>query len=624
MQKFTRYLIFPFFFLYFSYIQAGVIYVNHGASGAANGTSWADAYTTLQAAIDAAAYSGDEIWVAEGTYFPTKNNSGAVPADARQKTFRIYKSISIYGGFNGTETLLTERNPKTNETILSGIQGITNVYQVVYISSTSNIILDGFTITGGIANGSSSYSHGGGIYLSNANNVLLQNLLITQNEGGNGGGIYNVNTSAITVNQVRFRGNEAIKGGAMYNDNTSSITVKNSVLCNNHSEEAGGAIYNKSLSVFGLINCVFSSNSTLGNGGGCYNNSISAMTITNSTFYGNSADGNGGGFYVVSSSSCEFYNSIFWDNIDQSGSTAANSQAWANNSTSAKTSYYTLIKGSNGSGGSWSSAFSDGGHNLDANPLFFDIDGNDNSSCSEDDNFGLSAGSPCINAGTNTAPGITASDAEGESRVQAGTVDLGPFEGIADAGFPVEWTFIEGDWAYTNSGRVAALSWGTAQEINNDYFAIERTVAGQDWEEVGRIDGSGTTDRSSVYHFEDAGIPVAADGVVFSYRIRQTDIDGNFSYSQTVELVVADAGKASFAVYPNPASGQVTLNASVEGEENLDLLRILSLNGQIMYEVSPQTQKWEDTIDVSNLPAGMYFAQMVFTNGQKSIRLMIR
>jgi len=128
-----------------------VAYVNvNTIGGLANGTSWTNAYTDLTSACCV-----DQIWVAAGTYKP---GSGS---PVRTSTFTIPSGIKIYGGFNGTESNLSERNWRTNVTILSGDIGTVgtytdNVYHVVSFSGVSSVTtLDGFTVTKGYADQSS-------------------------------------------------------------------------------------------------------------------------------------------------------------------------------------------------------------------------------------------------------------------------------------------------------------------------------------------------------------------------------------------------------------------------------------------------------------------------------------
>jgi hypothetical protein len=117
------------------------VFVDSAATGANDGSSWADAYTDLQDAIDLVANScpGVEIWVAKGTYFPSRDQTGnASPSDPRDKTFYINTDgTQLYGGFAGTETDKSQR-VAGNETILSGDIGIAgdstdNCYTVVCI-----------------------------------------------------------------------------------------------------------------------------------------------------------------------------------------------------------------------------------------------------------------------------------------------------------------------------------------------------------------------------------------------------------------------------------------------------------------------------------------------------------
>ena len=99
--------------------EAATRYVKADAIGSGNGTSWTNAYTLLESALTAAT-SGDQIWVARATYKPASQSA----------SFQMKAGVSIYGGFVGTETLLSQRNsnPFTNGTILSGDLGVQGAY----------------------------------------------------------------------------------------------------------------------------------------------------------------------------------------------------------------------------------------------------------------------------------------------------------------------------------------------------------------------------------------------------------------------------------------------------------------------------------------------------------------
>ena len=290
----------------------GIIYVNWDATGANDGSSWDDAFIDLQDAL-ASAVAGDEIWVEAGVYKPTSDTTD------RTATFQLVEDVALYGGFIGTETLLEDRDPELNVTILSGdidnddnqtpiitdistVTGnTTNSYHVV--TGANDATLDGFTITAGSASSVNAPNDcGGGMYNFESSSILNDISFIGNSAdviygGGNGGGMCN-DSSNPTLTQVTFSSNYAQDyGGGMLN--TSSDPILTDVNFDmNSSGHYGGAIYN-TLSSPTLTDVSVSNNSAEA-GGGIFN-SVSSPIITNVTFYNNSAN-NGGGMFNDSSS----------------------------------------------------------------------------------------------------------------------------------------------------------------------------------------------------------------------------------------------------------------------------------------------------------------------------------
>ncbi|HFA50059.1 MAG TPA: T9SS type A sorting domain-containing protein [Bacteroidetes bacterium] len=280
--------------------QAAIIYVKSGASG--TGTSWANAFGDLQAAL-AAANAGDQIWVATGTYTPTSGTDRTI-------SFVMKNNLAIYGGFAGGETMLGQRDVAANVTTLSGEIGAAgngdNSYHVISNDNNglnSTAILDGFTISGGNGNGNTfPKNHAGGMF-----NHFSSPTVVNCSFSGNsaitfGGAVYNLFSSppSPSLTNCSFSGNSAASGGAMTNY-SSSPTVANCSFSGNSAGGYGGAIYNTSSSSPTVADCSFNGNSA--NSGGAMTNLASSPTVTNSSFSGNLAGDKGGGMYNFSSPS---------------------------------------------------------------------------------------------------------------------------------------------------------------------------------------------------------------------------------------------------------------------------------------------------------------------------------
>jgi predicted outer membrane repeat protein len=364
---------------------AAIVYVKYNATGANNGTSWANAYKQLQNAINAAG-SGDTIFVAAGTYRPTKYPPNINSTNPRDKAFYLNKNIKIYGGFAGTETNLSQRNYATNVTTLSGdfnnddvVTGVGNIlafnnnsdnaFHVVITNNLStNARLDGFTIKGGNANSWVGYFiWSSQVYYTN-----------------NGGGIYNAGSSPTLTNMI-FLDNYAQQGGAVYNTGSSP----------------------------NFVNTVFSKNGAT-SGGAIYNSYVSAPSFVNATFSGNHATYLGGALYCVAPMAIQ--NSILWNNGYNS--------IYFFDDYSRPTFYHCIVNGSGGSSSWIGSIGLDGGNNLDTDPLFYNYLAND---------FRLTNSSPALDNGYN-GYNSEALDIINSPRVQNSTIDMGAYEGASGVG----------------------------------------------------------------------------------------------------------------------------------------------------------------------------------------------
>lgn len=231
------------------------LYVSASAQGANDGSSWSDAFVSLQDALGLAEAPGSavqEVWVARGTYKP------APLGGDRAVSFRLVGGVTVYGGFSGWEDMLDQRDPSLNETILSGdlngddVQsgentGENSVHVVTWDSDFGTSILDGFTVTEGNADGGDvwPYAHGegGGILIYHGlGDVRLANCIIRRNSAIRGGGLVSSKPNTV-IDNCFFDRNSANDGGGLYV--SYSIEVRGCRFVSNVANN-GGAVYSPS------------------------------------------------------------------------------------------------------------------------------------------------------------------------------------------------------------------------------------------------------------------------------------------------------------------------------------------------------------------------------------------
>ncbi|MCP5542477.1 MAG: choice-of-anchor D domain-containing protein [Akkermansiaceae bacterium] len=304
--------------------DARTIYVDNSIKTGGNGTNWGNAYKYLRDALEASA-SGDEIWVAQGTYYPDEGKTGLF-GDREQSFDLNIDGLRIYGGFDGSETRVGQRDPEANPTILSGKiwqgAGEEIFWSLHVIKATQSVLLDGLTVTGGNANGSLSwaypnlpeYDRGGGCYLSGGATLRVNDCIFIENRAIESGGAVMIvgGSGKVVATNSRFEDNgvetyflatSSGTGGAVSGDvdATDCEFIDNFVIAEPSNDDdnsigTGGAIAGD----VDAVDCRFEGNSVTSSAvaaddstaiGGAIAGAVDAL---NCEFIGNSAETNGG------------------------------------------------------------------------------------------------------------------------------------------------------------------------------------------------------------------------------------------------------------------------------------------------------------------------------------------
>jgi predicted outer membrane repeat protein len=455
--------------------QQLVVYVDAGVSdGTDDGSSWANAYTSLEDALNNAA-PGERIDVAGGTYAPSTD--GDVNG-----TFDLPDDVGIYGGYAGSADAEDPdlRDTSTYASTLSGDVGNDNTaYHVLYADNVYGSRLDGFTITDGSAYGSNGPAGGGGLYATNSE-LTIADCIFSGNSGYISGAIASENSSTLIIMGTVFNNNSAYGAGAIDSEGDSTLIITNSTFSSNQSIGGGGgaiqtvgstlnatdctfdsnsAFYGGAItggnSMMNIVNCLFTNNTATGHtddgnyggdGGAIYLFQGSTANITNATFAGNTAqdqsddDGQGysyGGAISASDSTVNITNSIMWND-----SADYDNEIFTSDDSSVSVTYTDIND----------TDLATGTGDMDVDPQF--VGGA---------NFQLTFTSPVIDAGNNAdvPDGIT-TDLAGNPRIIDGTVDMGAYESAAIPAIYVDAGATGNDdgstWANAYNTLAAALA----------------------------------------------------------------------------------------------------------------------------------------------------------------------
>lgn len=145
-------------------------------------------------------------------------------------------------------------------------------------------------------------------------------------------------------------------------------------------------------------------------------------------------------------------------------------------------------------------------------------------------------------------------------------------------------------------GNYVKLSFTTASETNNDYFSIERCMDGKNFEVIAELDGAGNSHGLIDYEFIDYQAP---SGINY-YRIKQTDYNGQYSYSDVKSVLVLDDNRGEVSVSPNPCRDVINISTDLDSY----LIFINDLSGKLLMK---NYGKGSTGLNISSLDPGVYY-----------------
>ncbi len=155
-------------------------------------------------------------------------------------------------------------------------------------------------------------------------------------------------------------------------------------------------------------------------------------------------------------------------------------------------------------------------------------------------------------------------------------------------------------------GQGVFLNWETASELNNKHFRVERSLDGRTWSTLAEVKGAGTSSEVQNYNYMDKE---PANGVSY-YRLRQTDYDGTFKFSETRQVNVdINNTDSQLVVYPNPT--QNTVYVAFGSKEQKNDITFYNMIGQEVMNVKGNRNMDNPivSIDISSLRSGVYFVK---------------
>jgi hypothetical protein len=165
---------------------------------------------------------------------------------------------------------------------------------------------------------------------------------------------------------------------------------------------------------------------------------------------------------------------------------------------------------------------------------------------------------------------------------------------------------------------VVDLRWSTASEFNNNHFTVFRSLDALNWEQIGKVEGNGTTSLPNSYSFTD-NQPI--DGGISYYRLLQTDFDGMQEWLPIVSVDLNGCGTISARVFPNPTSDKLNVQLNSKRPFN-GVIAVYDAKGALVYKELVNEGNLK-VISVGHLAGGLYYLNLQTDDSVYNFRIVI-
>jgi hypothetical protein len=186
------------------------------------------------------------------------------------------------------------------------------------------------------------------------------------------------------------------------------------------------------------------------------------------------------------------------------------------------------------------------------------------------------------------------------------------FVAVASSTLPVTFQ----SFYATRQDNNIQLTWVTSEEINNSYYAVERSTNGSNWKQIAVVLGAGTTEAVSRYSYTDKNI---SDAVVY-YRIRQVDINGSAHYSAV--RTVRNSQTAQVTNIYASAKQTITIDFNSDVKDNVTV-QVINMNGQVIARQQYKSASYRLTMNVLSAGSGAYVVQVSDNTGWSEVKKII-